>query len=230
MKPTMQPQVYSGICDNCKKSYTTTDVYRTTMAYQWCDEKCKETLKVKETQKKIIVAIDRIIPLKFRPLETDRRAELSRYYNQSLFIAGEIGSGKTVFMCSMLKKYIKEQKRKCKFISFPKWIMRLQSMFRNNGGASPFEEAEDIASFQGILAIDDLGAEKLTEYVRQIIYFIINEREQQELLTLITSNFSLEEIDELIDPRISSRIAGMCEILDFRGSDRRLKQLQGKKP
>ena len=80
-----------------------------------------------------------------------------------------------------------------------------------------------MAKFEGWLAIDDIGAEKLTEFVRQITYYILNEREQRELPTLITSNFSLMEIDEMIDSRISSRIAGMCEVIKLSGKDRRLK-------
>ena len=75
-----------------------------------------------------------------------------------------------------------------------------------------------------ILFLDDLGAEKLTDFVRQITYFILNEREQNELTTVITSNFSLKQLDEQIDQRISSRIAGMCEILKFTGDDRRIKK------
>jgi len=43
------------------------------------------------------------------------------------------------------------------------------------------------------------------------------------LPTIITSNFGLNEIDEMIDSRISSRISGMCEVLQIKGKDRRLK-------
>jgi len=51
---------------------------------------------------------------------------------------------------------------------------------------------------------------------------IINYREQNKLQTIITSNFTLDEIDKYIDRRISSRIAGMCEIIRMSG-DKRLK-------
>ena len=73
------------------------------------------------------------------------------------------------------------------------------------------------------MIIDDIGAEKLTEFVRQTFYYIINEREQWLKKTIITSNYSLDELDEYIDGRISSRIAGMCEIVELGGKDRRVK-------
>ena len=63
----------------------------------------------------------------------------------------------------------------------------------------------------------------MTDFVKQIIYFIINEREQRCLTTIITSNFSLAQLDEHIDSRISSRIAGMCKVIQLSGRDRRLK-------
>ena len=100
--------------------------------------------------------------------------------------------------------------------------MELQSSFKKDD-KNPFEIAEEIAKFSGVLVIDDLGAEKMTDFVKQIIYFIINEREQRCLTTIITSNFSLAQLDEHIDSRISSRIAGMCKVIQLSGRDRRLK-------
>ena len=82
--------------------------------------------------------------------------------------------------------------------------------------------AENIATYPGTLCIDDIGAEKMTAFVQQITYYIINYREQEMLHTLITSNFSLQQIDEQIDTRVSSRIAGMCKVVKIQGHDRRL--------
>jgi len=151
--------------------------------------------------------------------------------DKSLFIHGGAGVGKTVLMATLAKKYIRRQKE-VKWISYPKFIMELQGMFGNNlirvaNGEStkptdPYVYAELIAQFDGILAIDDLGAEKLTEFVRQITYYIINEREQNMKKTIITSNYTLQQIDSMIDPRVSSRIAGDYEIKKLSGKDRRL--------
>ena len=99
--------------------------------------------------------------------------------------------------------------------------MELQNLYHSDK-ESPFEKAEEVANSFGVLIIDDLGANKATEWVRQITYYIINEREQRMLPIVITSNFSLEEIAEQIDSRISSRIAGMCKSIKLSGKDRRL--------
>ena len=99
--------------------------------------------------------------------------------------------------------------------------MELQNLYKSEK-ESPYDRAEKIASFKGVLVIDDLGANKATEWVRQITYYIVNAREQEMLPIIITSNFSLEEIAEQIDSRISSRIAGMCKSIKLSGRDRRL--------
>jgi DNA replication protein DnaC len=94
-------------------------------------------------------------------------------------------------------------------------------MFRKDN-ESPYDYASEIARFRGILMIDDLGAEKLSDFVRQVTYYIINEREQRMLKTIITTNFTLEQICDQIDPRISSRLVGMCEVVKLSGKDKRL--------
>lgn len=102
--------------------------------------------------------------------------------------------------------------------------MDVQDSFRSKDYLdSPYQKLESIAKVP-YLVLDDLGAEKATEYVRQATYFIINHREMNLLPTFITTNFSMDHLDENIDPRISSRICGMCEIMRFEGKDRRIKE------
>ncbi len=205
---------------------------------QICDE-CTEIDRKKrekeEFEKRIIMQrknaeqyILREIPKKYQEIKSDRQDIINKYTNQSLFITGGAGVGKTVLMATMAKILIRELKE-LKWISYPAFIMELQSMFRKEpmrteyGQRTPFDEADSLAHFEGWICIDDLGAEKLTDYVRQITYFIVNEREQRMLPLIITSNFSLAQIDEMIDSRISSRIAGICETIRLMGKDRRIK-------
>ena len=55
-----------------------------------------------------------------------------------------------------------------------------------------------------ILAIDDLGAEQMSEFVRAQLYQVLNARLGK--WTLLTSNLSVHEIGDSIDIRIASRI------------------------
>jgi len=193
-----------------------------------CD-KCKEKHRVNDLVKRM----QKILPRKFWDIETEK--SLDRYKDKlcSLFIHGKAGVGKTVLACSLAKLYIR-QGYEVKFISYPAFIMDLQGMFRGDKDVYGYakeiarypEKIESISAYveperKGVLIIDDLGAVKLTDFVKNITYYIINEREMRMLPTIITSNFDLNEIDKMIDPRVSSRISGMCEIKKLDGKDRR---------
>lgn len=183
------------------------------------------------------------LPSKFIEIECDRKDLVKQGQEQSMFITGPVGVGKTVLMAGVAREilkvnfekyYEKEIKRGfasigdpyygIKWISYPNFIMYLQNSFREGSESNPYDSAEYVATYPGTLCIDDLGVEKMTEFVQQITYYIINEREQEVLHTLITSNFSLQQIANQINPRISSRIGGMCKIVKLAGKDRRLEK------
>lgn len=75
------------------------------------------------------------------------------------------------------------------------------------------------------LCLDDLGVDKTTDWVVQTLYLIVNNRYENMLETVITSNLSLEELAERMgDDRLASRIAGMCKVVKMEGEDRRTKK------
>ncbi len=206
------------ICQFCEKEFETNDIYTYPQCPE-CDEKEIKAKKEKQCQIHL-----QIIPPKYRNQEFENKKILDKLLYKSVFITGSSGTGKTMLMATLAKRYLREGK-KIKWINFPAFIMIIQSMFRtNHKDEDPYDYAKEIATSEDILAIDDLGAEKLTEFVRQIMYYIINEREQRQLPTLITSNFSLKKIDEMIDSRISSRITGMCQSIQLSGRDKRLNE------
>jgi DNA replication protein DnaC len=64
-----------------------------------------------------------------------------------------------------------------------------------------------------LLILDDLGVDKPSDWVLNVLYNIINYRYENLKKTIITSNFSLDEIAEAFnDNRITRRIERMCII------------------
>lgn len=173
----------------------------------------------------------RVIPSKFIGVQTDRKELFEKHYGNSLYIMGNVGVGKTVFAASYAKRFIKENLKivyyevgeysvrpaQILWYSYPRLVMQLKSRF-SDGSENPYITAERIADYNGLVVIDDLGAEKHTEFIKEVTYCIVNQRELDGALTVITSNLSLEELE----PRIASRIAGMCNVLKLTGKDRRL--------
>jgi DNA replication protein DnaC len=73
------------------------------------------------------------------------------------------------------------------------------------------------------LVIDDLGAEKSSEWAREILYLIIDKRYSDLLPTIITSNLSPKELAEKLDDRLVSRLMEDAIVIKIDGKDHRVK-------
>lgn len=70
-----------------------------------------------------------------------------------------------------------------------------------------------------LLIIDDLGTEVLNQSRIAILYNIINSRLLSKLPTIISSNFTLDELEDKYDQRIFSRITGEYSNLTLEGNN-----------
>lgn len=75
-----------------------------------------------------------------------------------------------------------------------------------------------------LLIIDDLGIERNTEYAKEQVYAVIDERYKAGLPLIVTTNMTIDQIhrpNNLADARIMSRILEMCTPVQIGGKDRR---------
>ena len=120
-----------------------------------------------------------------------------------------------------LIRYYRPRKNYPTVVNVPKLLLKIKSTFNNDYG---MENEESILRGIGevsVLLLDDIGAEKSTEWVKETLYLIIDQRYCDMKKTYFTSNLTLKEISK-IDDRISSRIAEMAKTLTMQGKDRRL--------
>ena len=100
-----------------------------------------------------------------------------------------------------------------------------------NGGWDKSEIISQMKRFP-LMVIDDLGAERQSEYAQEIVYAVVDERYKTRKPLIVTTNLTL---DEMNDPksmdykRIYSRIQEMCVPVYFKGGSRRVKIAEGKK-
>lgn len=77
-----------------------------------------------------------------------------------------------------------------------------------------------------LLALDDLGVERPTEWAMETLTGLIDARVSAGLPTIVTSNYSLGELRDrwggMPGMRIASRLGGACERVELTGADRRL--------
>jgi DNA replication protein DnaC len=182
------------------------------------------------------------IPFKFEaekfPLEDGFKKFVPRgERGRGVFLHGTAGTGKTTAAIGIMREWFNQRmgfsvpygpehfSSEWRFVNYPTWIIALQGSYRNeNKRDETADEMISALTSVHFLIIDDIGAEKMTDFVRQTTYAIINEREMEMRPTFITSNFSLQELNEHIDSRVASRIAGMCEVVELKGRDRRIKR------
>ena len=73
-----------------------------------------------------------------------------------------------------------------------------------------------------LLIVDDLGSELTTPFVRAALYELINTRLTEKRCTIISSNYTIDELRQRYTPQIASRLEGEYEPLPFFGKDIRL--------
>lgn len=76
----------------------------------------------------------------------------------------------------------------------------------------------------GVLVLDDLGAEKPSEWTAEQLYGIVNRRWLDEKPTIVTSNAEPEVLRSALDPRLASRLVHDATAIVMRGKDRRRKE------
>lgn len=77
-----------------------------------------------------------------------------------------------------------------------------------------------------LLIIDDLGTEFINSFSVSVINNIINSRILENRATIISTNFTLSELEEKYSPRVTSRFIGNYAIKQFLGNDIRQQKLK----
>lgn len=134
----------------------------------------------------------------------------------SYLIQGPVGSGKTLLAAHITLEAAKQQFLKAEtgeiiFVTVPEFLNHIKMCFEDPAHDEQF--VLDRFSKAYFLTLDDLGAERATDWVIGMLYLLINRRYENMRPTIFTSNMKLEELAVYLDPRIPARIERMCEII-----------------
>lgn len=140
---------------------------------------------------------------------------LSGFPEENYFLWGPAGTGKTHAATAVLRETPNAYVIRMSRIS--RWLRRCDG---------PDEEIDVIKKLSNIsMLLDDLGSEKMTEFLQSNFYEIIDRRVEYRVNGLIiTSNLSLDQLAPIIGDRTVSRImwlVGKKNILEFSGKDYR---------
>lgn len=170
------------------------------------------------------------VPKRYRDVQPDMAALESMERAGGQFLTGKKGTGKTTQACRVLKAYVRRYQRdgwaSARFMSVPDWLASMR------GKWGPEEEdAYRRAASCKLLLLDDIGKGKPTDWALERLFRLIDERYNEERMTVYTSQKSLTELAGKLaeggDPdtaeAIASRIAECCEQVVFQGRDMRKK-------
>lgn len=146
---------------------------------------------------------------------------------EGLYIWGKsTGSGKTSWACKIVSHYFRKVafdtglENEGLYIFLPTFLEDLRNNYEDKD--PDFEQVLSMVKDCKLLIVDDIGAERVTDWVRERMVSIINTRVSNNLATIYTSNLSPEELKEELGDRISSRVLGSSRVVEITGGDRRL--------
>ena len=154
---------------------------------------------------------------------------IKEYYpgcDRGLLFMGPVGVGKTHLSVAILQGLI-ELGVPCLFYEFGALLKEIQDSYNpvskssEMGVLSPVYQAE-------VLVLDELGASKPTDWVRDTMMQIINTRYNDKKLTVFTTNYfdtrrspTDETLEDRIGVRLRSRLYEMCKTVIIEGEDYR---------
>lgn len=135
--------------------------------------------------------------------------------NQGLLLWGDVGSGKT-FAAACIANALLSKRVSVVMTSFVKLLEYFQS-------AKDSEETDWMRRISRVqlLVLDDLGAERGTEYALEKVYNVIDSRYRAGLPMILTTNLNLAEMQNATDiryKRIYDRVFEVCYPVIFKGN------------
>ena len=139
---------------------------------------------------------------------------------RGLWFMGDVGTGKTS-LAMLVAKAALERRRTVAIYSVPRLLHELRRGFGDSADSS-YADLVDALAAVDLLQLDDLGAEKTSEWVLEQLYAIINARYEERKAIVLTTNLDPAQLEEQITPRTVSRLVEMCgDPLALFGEDRR---------
>lgn len=154
---------------------------------------------------------------------------------QGLLITGDIGVGKTHLAVGILLGLIEEKGAQALFYDYRELLKQIQHSYNPQVNSTELDVLKPVFDAE-VLVLDELGAQKPSDWVWDTVALILNTRYNDKRTTIITTNFMdqpelnerltdaqkatrKETLGDRIGERMRSRLAEMCVRVEMAGSD-----------
>ena len=145
-----------------------------------------------------------------------------------LLLWGDYGTGKTGLAVAALRERVRAGCTAARFITVPDLLTRLRHSYDRpetaraaSGRQTTERELLDDLLEASLLVLDDLGAERATDWAVERLFGVLNRRHDWHRQTVLTTNLSPRQLAEHAGQRIVWRIVEMCR----RGDEERARYL-----
>jgi DNA replication protein DnaC len=128
---------------------------------------------------------------------------------RGLWLMGDTGTGKTT-LAMIVSKAAVEAGRTVAVYSLPRLLARIRRTYDGEAGEDSYLQFFGRLTSVDLLHIDDLGAEKSSDWVLEQLYAIVDERYEAERSMVVTTNLDQSSLEEQIGPRTVSRLVEIC--------------------
>jgi DNA replication protein DnaC len=149
--------------------------------------------------------------------------------NRGIVFMGPVGVGKTHLSVAIIRELIEKKGITCLFYEFGTLLKEIQNSYNPISQTSELKVLAPVFDAE-VLVLDELGASKPTDWVRDTMMQIINTRYNDKKLTIFTTNYldtrraeRDETLEDRIGVRLRSRLYEMCRTIQIEGEDYRKK-------
>jgi len=159
---------------------------------------------------------------------------------KGLLFTGSIGVGKTHLAVGVLRRLVRERGVKGLFCDYRELLKAIQNSYNPQVNTTELELLKPVFAAE-VLVLDDIGAQKPTEWAWDTVALILNTRYNDKQSTIITTNYPDlaagagfkpssdskaparydDTLGDRIGDRMRSRLAEMCVRVEMSGEDLR---------
>lgn len=142
-----------------------------------------------------------------------------------LLITGPVGVGKTHLAVAVLNELVDTRGATALFCDFSDLLDRIQASFSR---ASEESQDDIVAPYRDadLLVLDELGARRPSDWVREVLYGLLNTRYNRRRLTILTTNFGDEPdarggetLEMRVGAPVRSRLWEMTQLVPISADD-----------